>query len=99
MERKRILRQYFFSLAVILCMMTFLTGVITVSERTRYNMELTAYQEVEFNKKPDGFEISLGEKRFFLKLEDIENMGKNAFFGVIGDIFTDTGEFFSKNVN
>lgn len=99
MERKRILRQYFFSLTVILCMMTFLTGVIAVSEKTRYNMELTSFDEVKFTQNADGIEISFGENKLFLKREDIENMGKSAFFGLLGDAFSDAGEFFEKNVN
>ena len=99
MERKRVLRQYFFSLTVILCMMAFLTGIITVSERTRYNMELTSYEEVKFTQKADGIEIAFGENKLFLKREDIENMGKSAFFSLLGDVFTDAGEFFAKNVN
>ena len=99
MERKKLLRQYFLSLTAILCLMCFLTGVITVSERTRYNMELTSFDEVKFSQKADGIEISFGENKLFLKREDLENMGKSAFYGLLGDVFADAGEFFAKNVN
>ena len=62
-------------------------------------MELTAYEEVKFIRNDDVLEISFGENRIFLKREDIENMCKNAFFSLLGDVFADAGEFFEKNVN
>lgn len=47
MEIKRLLKQYAFSLVVILCTGAFLSGIVTVREKTRYNMDMTPYKTVE----------------------------------------------------
>ncbi len=99
MERRRIFRQYFFSLTVIACVMSFFVGVITVSQRTRYNMELTDYDKISLYKSDKGIEIAFGQRELFLANEDIEKMGKNAFYSLMGDIFINAGEFFEKNIN
>ena len=99
MERRRILRQYFLSLTVIFCVLLFFAGIITVSQRTRYNMELTEYEGVSFVRNVKGLEITLGDRELFIKSDDIENMGKNAFYSLMGDVFADMSEFFEKNVN
>ena len=49
MEIKAILRQYAFSLVIIICVGLFLTGIIRVREKTQYNMDMTAYETVEID--------------------------------------------------
>ena len=49
MEIKAILRQYAFSLVIIICVGLFLTGIICVREKTQYNMDMTAYETVEID--------------------------------------------------
>lgn len=47
MELKRILRQYAFTLVVIMCIGLLLSGFATVRDKTRYNMDMTPYETVE----------------------------------------------------
>lgn len=46
MEIKRILKQYAFSLVVIICLTAFLCGITVVREKTRYNMDMTRYATI-----------------------------------------------------
>ena len=47
MEIRRILKQYAFSLVVIICVAFFVSGIVSVREKTQYNMDMTPYETVE----------------------------------------------------
>lgn len=65
MELKRILKQYAFSLLVICCTIFFFIGIVTVREKTRYNMDMTVYETVELSDLNSKY-ISL-----WVKIEEI----------------------------
>ena len=65
MEIKRICRQYFFSLILVLCIVAFLLGVITVREKTDYNMRMTPYDTVEIKENKEGIIFLFGENGSF----------------------------------
>lgn len=99
MERRRIIKSYLFSLVVIFCIFTFFAGAVTVSERTRYNMELTEYERLSVTKEEKGIRLIFGDDEYFIRNETVEKMGKNAFYAAMGDVFTYIGDFFEKNAD
>lgn len=96
MQRRKILRRYLLSVSVLLCIFAFFAGIVTVRERTRYNMDLTPYSKIVYSENADGAEILIGKSRFFVDKSLIEKMGKSAFYGMMGDVFVNIGEFFEK---
>ena len=56
MGLKAVLRQYAFSVFVILCAAALLCGIIFVRERTQYNIDMTQYDKVEISRGEKGFE-------------------------------------------
>ncbi len=96
---KRIMRQYVFTLAFILCLASFAGGIITVKEKTQYNMDMSPYSTVTITEGTDGIKITFGEKETFIKREYIEKIGKKAFYGALGDVFIKVGDIFEKNAS
>lgn len=97
MEKHKILRQYIFSVAVLLCLTVFLCGTVAVKEKTEYNMYMTPYDVIAIDKKNKGAEIRLGERAFFIQKESLLNLSKDIFFGMIDEIFVNIGDFFEKS--
>ena len=85
MEARKILRQYLFSLVVILCAGVFFLGTVSVRERTRHNMYLTPYETVEFEKEEGYFTLSYGEKVYIIRADYIEKLRNAADEGLIFD--------------
>ena len=96
MERRKIFRQYFFSVVVILCLSAFLCGSVTVKEKTDYNMRLTPYDVINAEKNQDGIEVSFAGETYFLKRALLKKLSKDAISGEIGGFFIDISKFFSK---
>ena len=67
---KALLRRYVFSVFAILCITVLLCGIITVREKTQYNMDLTEYERLEVSKVDSGFIISAGRREFALDYND-----------------------------
>ena len=96
---KKILRQYVFTLAVIFCIMSFFCGIITVKEKTQYNMDMSPYKTVSVIENSDGIVIIAGGNKTLIKREHIEKLGKKAIYGMLGDIFVRAGDIFEKNAS
>ncbi|MBQ7861988.1 MAG: hypothetical protein IJ349_07295 [Clostridia bacterium] len=67
MGLKTVLRQYAFSVFVILCAAALLCGIIFVRERTQYNIDMTQYDKVEISRGEKGFEITVGNRKTTLE--------------------------------
>ncbi len=86
MKARKILRQYLFSLVVILCVGLLFLGVISARERTRYNMDMTMYATVEIDKDEKGDVVfRYGEKTYTVKSDYIERIRNAGNEGVIFD--------------
>ena len=96
---KKILRQYIFTIAFILCLTSFFIGIITVKEKTRYNMDMTPYSTVSITETEKGITVSFGEKEHFISRENIEKLGKKALYGAMGDVFVRLGNILEKNAS
>ena len=96
-ERRKVLKQYLFSLVLILCVTAFFCYTVTVKEKTDYNMNMTPYEIISVDKKADGLKFSYGDSEIFIRKEYVEKIGKNVFFGMLGDVFVKAGDFFEKN--
>ncbi len=94
---KRIMRQYAFTVAFILCFMSFFIGIITVREKTQYNMDMSPYSTVSIDGSGDEIRILSGGKETVIRREDIEKLSKRAFLGALGDGFVRLGNIFQKN--
>ena len=77
--------------------MSFFIGIITVREKTQYNMDMTSYGTVDVTEGGDGIRIVLGEKETVIRLEDIERLGRKALYGALGEGFVRLGNIFQKN--
>lgn len=55
MELKRILRQYIFTLIIIMCIGFLFSGIVTVREKTQFNMDMTPYETVNFEDNCKNF--------------------------------------------
>lgn len=99
MTRRQILRQYFLTLTVLFCIFAFFCGIITVSEKTEYNMSLTPYSQLVLENEKDYIKISLDEKELILNKELLKKSGKRGAYMLLGEIFDYIGNFFEKNVN
>ena len=64
---KAVLRQYVFSVFVIVCATVLLCGIIFVRERTQYNIDMTQYDKVEISRGEKGFEITVGNRKTTLE--------------------------------
>ena len=62
LEIKRLLKQFCFCVVVICCVSAFFAGTVTVSEKTRYNMDMTPYEKIEIIKKENELIIRYGDK-------------------------------------
>lgn len=69
MEFKRILRQYAFSLVVILCVGVFFFGTVSVREKTQYNMDMTPYEKVEIEQEQDRVIVRYGENERIIRTD------------------------------
>ncbi len=85
MEARKILRQYLFSLVVILCIGAFFLGAVSVKEKTRYNMDLTPYETVKIEKEQGCITLSYGEKVYSIKADYVEKLINAADEGLIFD--------------
>ena len=94
---KKIFRQYVFTVMFILCIMAFFAGIITVKEKTQYNMDMSPYSTVEVVRSGNGITITVGEKEAVIMREDIEKLGRTAFYSALGDVFVRLGNFFREN--
>ncbi len=94
---KKIFRQYIFILAIILCLMCFFSGIITVREKTQYNMDMTPYRVVTVDRADSGISISFGKDSILIKREYVENLSRKAVYTMLGDAFTQLGGIFKKN--
>ena len=94
---KRIMRQYAFTVAFILCLACFAGGIITVKEKTQYNMDMSPYSTVSIDKEDYAVIISAGENETVIRHSDIEKLSKKAFYGVFGDILIKLGNILEKN--
>ena len=77
MEIKRILKQYIFSLILILCAASFFFGVITVREKTEYNMKMTPYDTVEVKNDGQCFLFTVGEEVGFVIPDYVNSLVQN----------------------
>ena len=84
METRKILRQYLFSLVVILCFGAFFLGTVSVKERTQYNMDMTPYETVAVEKEQGSLAFRYGERVHRIRTdyaEKIRNaLGENFIF-------------------
>lgn len=94
---KKIIVRYVFTVAVILCLMSSICGIIAVKEKTQYNMDMSPYDTASIEKRDDGVVISLGERETFIDRDIIEKMGKKAFYAALGDVFVRFGNILEKN--
>lgn len=78
MEAKKILKQYFFSLVVIICISAFFLGAVRVREKTQYNMDMTPYETVAFEKQQDGYSIYYADKEYRIRTDYADKI-RNAF--------------------
>lgn len=94
---RKILRQYIFTLGFLLCLAFMVGGIITVREKTRYNMDMSPYSTVIISENSEGLKITVGEKETFIKREHMEDFGKKVFYGALGDVFVRVGNILEKN--
>ncbi len=84
MEARKILKQYVFSLVMILCIGTFFLGTVSVKEKTRYNMDLTPYDIVSVEKEQGSVAFYCGTREYRIRTdyaEKIRNaLGENLIF-------------------
>lgn len=76
LEVRKILDQYAFSLVIILCAASFFLGIVSVREKTGYNMNMTVYGTVETQKQEDGFVVLYGENGGFFIPDNINDLVK-----------------------
>ena len=91
MEVRKILRQYLFSLVIILCLAAFFIGTVRVKEKTRYNMDMTPYETVEIEKGQGRLSFYYKEREYTLKTdyaEKIRNSLKENFIFDFRQIFS-----------
>lgn len=61
---KAVLRQYVFSVFVIVCATVLLCGIIFVRERTQYNIDMTEYAVAEIVNGEQSFTVKAGKRSF-----------------------------------
>lgn len=84
-EARKILKQYAFSLVVILCAGFFLLGAIRVKEKTQYNMDMTLSETVKTEKSEDGITFYYKDKRYIVRTDYAEKIREAAEEGLIFD--------------
>ena len=84
MEARKILKQYAFSLVMLLCVGAFFLGIVSVKEKTQYNMDLTPYETVSVEKKQGSITFYYGTREHRIRTdyaEKIRNaLGENLIF-------------------
>ena len=85
MEAARILRQYIFSLVVILCLGVFFIGTAAVKEKTQYNMDMTPFDTVSVEKRQGSIALYYGEKSLIIKTDYAEKISNALGEGFIFD--------------
>ena len=76
MELKRILKQYLFSLVIILCIGLFFYGTVLAAERTRYNMDMTEYETVELKNTDGGVLLRYGNNEWIISSDYAQKLIK-----------------------
>lgn len=69
MEIKHILKQYAFTLVVILCVSVMATGFFTVKEKTQYNIDMTNYSKIRIEKTAEGVVLGYGDKEQLIRFD------------------------------
>ena len=69
---KALLRRYAFSVFAILCITVLLCGIISVRERTQYNMDLTEYEKLEVSSLEDSVIITAGKRKIEFRRADFD---------------------------
>lgn len=86
MEIRRILKQHTFLLVLIFCAAFLASGIVSVRERTRYNMDMETYDTVEIKREEEGVFVRLGENESFSIPDYTEffagGLQKNLFNGI-----------------
>lgn len=72
---KSLLRQYIFTVFVIFCATVLLCGIISVKERTQYNIDMSGYPVLEISRGEDIVIITAGTRRIELKRADFDLFG------------------------
>lgn len=84
MEARRILKQYVFSLVVILCIGAFFIGTVSAKEKTQYNMDMTPYTTVSFEKEQGSITFYYGDSVYVIRTDFAEkirnSVGENLIF-------------------
>ena len=86
MEIKKILRQYLFTLIIIVCIYTMAAGIFTVKEKTQYNIDMTSYSKVQLEKTEkielcaQDFEQASAEKSFKSMMQKKKTAARLGFY-------------------
>lgn len=99
MTRRQLLRQYLLSLTVLFCIFILFCGIITVRERTEYNMSLTPYSQLSLENEGDYIKIKLEERELVFEKAQLKKALKGRTYSLLGEFFEYLGSFFEKNVN
>ncbi len=91
---KRILKQYGFSLVIILCAGAFLSGIASVREKTRYNMDMTPYETVEIENTDEGVLLHYGENERLIRTNYAQMLAKKLNDAFNEDLLFDFRQIF-----
>ncbi len=69
---KALLRQYAFSVVVILCTAVLLCGIIIAKEKTQYNMDMTDYPLLEVVRGEESIIITAGKRKIELERTEFD---------------------------
>lgn len=96
MTRRQILRQYILSLTVLFCLLAFFCGIITVKEKTEYNISLTPYSQLAVENEEAYIKISLDERELIFEKAQLLNSAKSGGYAILGEFFEYMANFFKK---
>ena len=85
-ERGQILRGHLFFLVPVLCVSAFFCGIITVKEKTQYNMDMTPYSEVSVENREESIVLYAGERSFELDKKYFEKEKNEGLFSLMGEV-------------
>lgn len=94
MERRKLIKRYFFSLAVIFCIFCFMAGIITVSEKTRYNISGADYARVGICKNGEDVYLRIKSGDGVSTDLSIKGEAEKLLFALIGEVFNSVSELF-----